>query len=135
MTHPFDANLMFYTEKDVTQSESAGAVLQVWGQVDKGLAARIICEDAFGANDTVLPKVYLSTDGSTYNLVAQARQGAVKPKGGYEWMIPFPCAPGKNYVKLELIVTAASTTMTLTDVVAGIVPNVGGVFDRTNHFE
>lgn len=134
MTHPFDANLMFYTEKDVTASESS-PVLTAWGQIKEGLAVRVLVEDAFGANDTMLPKVYVSSDGSTYNLVAQARQGAVKPKGGYEWMIPFPVPAGKTYVKLELVVTAASTTSLFTDVVAGIVPNVGGVFDRANHFE
>lgn len=134
MGHPFDANLMFYTGKDVTTDESVGP-LTVWGQVERGLAVRLVVEDAYGANDTLLPIVHLSADNSTYNLVAQYHKGAIKVDGGYEFLVPFICPPGKWYVKLELSVTVASTTPLFTDVFAGIVPNVGDVFQRANHFE
>lgn len=134
MSHLFDADLMFYTEKDVTTDESVGP-LEVWGSIEKGLSVRVLVEDAYGANDTMLPMVHLSANNSTYNLVAQYHKGATKVKGGYEFLIPFICPPGKWYAKLELAVTVASTTPLFTDVVAGIVPNVGDVFSRTNHWE
>jgi len=133
MTHPFDDELMFATGADLTASVSQGP-LTVYGQIEKGLAVRVVVEDAFGANDTMLPKVYLSADNSTYNLVAQSHLGATLVDGGYEFMVPFPVPAGKWYVKLELVLTAASTTSTFTDVYAGIVPNVGQPFDRTSNW-
>lgn len=134
MTHPFDAELMFDTGTDLTADISYDAI-EVWGQIEKGMAVRVVVEDAFGANDTMLPKVHVSTDGTNYNMVIEAIDGAVKVKGGYEFMIPFPVFPGKTYVKLELDLTVASTTAEFKDVYAGIVPNVGQPFDRTSNWE
>ena len=134
MSHPFDAELMFATGADVTADVSYDAI-EVWGQVEKGMAARVVVEDAFGANDTMLVKVHTSTDGSTYNLVAQNVEGAVKVDGGYEFLVPFPVQAGKNYVKVELDITAASTTSKFDDVYAGIIPNIGPGFDRQSHWE
>jgi len=134
MTHPFDDELMFLTGADLTADGSHGP-LTVYGQIEKGLAVRVVVEDAYGANDTMLPKVHISADGSTYNLVAQAHEGAVAVDGGYEFMVPFPVPAGKWYVKLELDLTIASTTPLFTDVFAGIVPNVGQPFDRTSNWE
>ena len=133
MSHPFDAELMFKTGADVTASESA-VTLTVWGQVEKGAAVRVVVEDAFGANDTMLPVVHVSQDGTNFYQSIEAVEGATKVKGGYEFLIPFPVAAGKNYVKLELRVTAASTTSQFDDVYAGIIPNIGPGFDRQSHW-
>lgn len=133
MTHPFDDELMWKTGGDLTADVSLDA-LEVWGQISKGVAARVVLSDAHGANDTVLPKIHRSTDGTNYNLIAQAKEGATKVKGGYEFIIPFPVPAGKNYYKLELDLTAASTTSLFEDVVAGIIPNVGDKFDRTSNW-
>lgn len=134
MTHPFDDTMMFITGADLTADGSHGPVT-VWGQINKGMAVRLVVEDAFGANDTMLLKVHHSVDNSTYNVVSQNHEGAVKVKGGYEFMVPFPVIPGKNYIKLELDLTVASTTAEFTDVYAGIVPNVGQPIDRTSNWE
>jgi hypothetical protein len=132
--HPFDAELMFRTTGNLTQDESAG-ILQVWGGIRQGLAAQVIVPSANGANDTILPKIYRSADGSTYNLVSQYAGGAqVVPSGGLALIVPFPVLPGKNYIKLELDGTAASTTYNFGAVVAGIIPNPGHDYDRTNHW-
>ena len=133
MGHPFDAESMFMTGATLTASKSSGAI-EMWGQVAKGAAARIVCEGAFGANDTVLPRVYLSEDDSTYNLVATYHKGATKVYGGKEMNVPFILPPGKWYVKLELVITIASTTAAI-PVHAGIIPNIGDTFDRTSHWE
>ncbi len=133
--HPFDANLMFRTQGDLTQDESQGP-LKVYGGIRKGLAVQVVVPSAFGANDTILPKVYISTDGSTYNLVAQYAKGATKPgSDGLVMIVPFPVIPGANYVKLELDGTAASTTYNFGAVVAGVIPNPGFDYDRANHWE
>ena len=134
MSHPFDALLMFLTGSDVTASVSLGPVT-VWGLQTKGSSVRVVVEDAFGANDTMLVNVYTSEDNSTYNLVAKNVDGAVKVDGGYEFLVPFALKAGKNYVKVELVVTAASTTSLFEDVYAGIIGNVGTEFDRSAHWE
>lgn len=134
MTHPFDDELMFKTGAHVTAAESA-VTLQVWGQIIGGMAVRVVVEDAHGANDTMLPKVHLSTDGTNFHQSIEPVEGSTKVKGGYEFVIPFPVVAGKNYVKLEFLVTAASTTSDFTDVYAGIIPNVGQKFDRTSNWE
>lgn len=128
----FDANLMFRTTGSLTQSESLGPLTVYGGKID-GMAARVIVPTANGANDTILPKVYESADGSTYNLVAQHGKGAQKPtSAGMELIIPFPVRIGKRYIKLELVVTAASTTTNFGTVIAGIVPNLGYEWDRSS---
>lgn len=135
LLHPFDVNLMFRTTAALTQAESVGP-LKVWGGIREGLAVQIVVPTANGANDTLLPKVYTSTDNSTYNLVAQYGAGATKPgTGGKVFIIPFPVNPGKQYIKLELTMTAASTTTNFGTVIAGIIPNPGFEFDRTHHWE
>lgn len=134
MSHPFDATLMFKTGADVTASESA-VTLTVWGQIARGGAVRVVVGDAFGANDTYLPVVHLSQDGTNFYQSIEALEGATKVKGGYEFLIPFPVAAGKNYVKLEHRVTAASTTSLFEDVHAGIIPNIGPGFNRKSHWE
>lgn len=131
--HAFDANLMFRTTGSLTQDESKGP-LTVWGGMEKGLAAQVIVPSANGANDTILPKVYHSADGSTYNLVAQYAGAQTVPTGGLVLIVPFPVLPGKNYIKLELDGTAASTTYDFGAVVAGIIPNPGHDYDRANHW-
>lgn len=135
MTHPFDDELMFVTGADLTATDVSYDAIEVWGQIEKGMAVRLVVEDANGANDTMLAKVHVSTDGTNYNMVVENLEGATKVKGGYEFMIPFPVPPGHNYVKLELDMTVASTTINFTDVYAGIVPNVGQPFDRTSNWE
>lgn len=135
MSHVFDAELMFRTTGNLTQDESKGPLV-VWGGIQEGLAVRVVVPTAFGANDTILPKVYLSKDGSTYNLVAQYAKGPQKPYGtGLDLIVPFAVPPGKWYVKLELDGTAASTTYNFGTVVAGIVPNPGYAYERSSNFE
>ena len=130
----YDANLMLRTTGTLTADESVGPVT-VWGGIHKGLAVRVVVPSAFGANDTILPKVYTSADNSTYNLVAQYAEGAIKPYGtGAVMIVPFPVMPGKQYVKLELDVTVASTTATFGVVTAGIVENPGFDWERGSHF-
>lgn len=129
----FDANLMFRTTGDLTASETSNALV-IYGTPIRGLAARVNVPQAFGANDTMLAKVYASTDGSSYNLVAQYAKGATKVYGGKDMIIPFALPASKWYVKLELTVTAASTTSNFGAVKAGIVEGVGYDFDRTTHF-
>lgn len=130
----YDANLMLRTTGSLTASESVGP-LTVWGGIHKGLAVRAVVPSSFGINDTVLPKVYISDDNSTYNLVAQYADGASKiPTGGKVFIVPFVMPPGKHYVKLELVVTAASTTSTYGVVTAGIVINPGFDWERSSNF-
>jgi hypothetical protein len=127
----FDANLMLRTTGTLTQDESVGPVTLYGGDI-KGLAARVVVPSAYGANDTVLPKVYASTDGSTYNLVAQHAAGAVKPGStGTKLIVPFQLPPGKWYVKVELDVTVASTTPNFGVTLVGIVQNPGFAEDRS----
>jgi hypothetical protein len=126
-----DANLMFRTTGTLTQDESLGPIV-VYGGMRHGLAVRTVVPQGYGANDTVWPKVYLSADGSTYNLVAQHAKGAQKPGStGLHLITPFAVPPGKWYVKLELDVTVASTTANFGVVTAGIVENPGYDWDRS----
>lgn len=131
MTHPFDKELMFLENATITQAVSTGP-LTVYGGIENGLAVRVVVADAVGAADTMLPKVYLSPDGTTYTLVAQHASGGATVKGGREFIVPFPVKPGKTYVKLELTVTA--TTKSYTGVYAGIVPNPGFEYDRKTNW-
>jgi hypothetical protein len=125
----FDANLMLRTTGTLTADESVGPVT-IYGGRRKGYAARIIVPSAYGANDTIQAKVYTSTDGSTYNLIAQS-VGAVKPGStGVELIVPFTPPPGKTYVKVELDVTVASTTATFGTTMVGIIDNPGFAQDR-----
>jgi hypothetical protein len=126
--------MMLRTTGSLTAAESVGPVT-VWGGIKEGLAVQVVVPTANGANDTILPRVYVSADNSTYNLVSTYREGATKPSGGKVFIIPFPVKPGKQYVKLELIVTIASTTTNFGTVFAGIIPNPGMEFDRTHHWE
>lgn len=135
---PWDANLMLRTTGNLTQNESDGP-LTVWGGIREGLAVQVWVPSANGSNDTILPKVYHSLDNSTYNLVAQYAKGATKVPSadgaaGLALIIPFPVVPGKQYIKVELIGTAASTTYNFGVVVAGIVPNPGMDYERANHW-
>ncbi|NLX13295.1 MAG: hypothetical protein GXY44_06520 [Phycisphaerales bacterium] len=131
----FDAELMFRTNGDLTASESLGPV-RVPGGVMHGHAVRVIVPDALGANDTILPKIHVSQDGSTYNLLKQYAGGAVKTKGGKEFVIPFnlPTADDDWYVKLELDVTVASTTAGFGAVIAGVVLPVNEGWSRESHW-
>lgn len=130
----FDSLLMFRTTGSLTQDESCGPVT-VWGGIQNGLAARVVVPSANGANDTLLPKIYSSDDNSTYNLVAQYVGGATKiPTGGMEFIIPFIVKPGKQYIKLELDGTAASTTYNFGAVQAGVVSNPGFDWERSSNF-
>jgi len=132
MPNAFDTNLMFWSSVAITANTTAGP-LTVWGQINKGLAVRIVTK-ATGADDTILPEVWLSADNSTYYLAATYRKGASKPGvAGTEYIIPFPVAEGKNYVKLEL--TPTGTTTSFGSTYAGIVPNDGNEWDRTSNWE
>lgn len=129
----WDANLMFRTTGSLTQSESKGP-LTVHGMPLKGMSVRVSIPQAGGADDTILPKLYASTDGSTYNLVAQYREGAKKigVAGGDLYMpIPYNVAPKgqKTYLKLELVVTGTTTNFGV--VMAGIVMGGGASIDRS----
>lgn len=132
MSHAFDDDLMFLKNATVTQAISTGPV-SVWGGIERGLAVRVVVGNSYGANDTMLPKVYVSADGTNYTLVSQHSSGGTKVYGGREFIVPFPVNPGRNYVKLELAVTA--TTKSYTGVYAGIVPNPGFDYDRNTHWE
>lgn len=129
----FDAELMFRTTGALTQDESLGPVV-VYGGIVHGLAARVVVPTANGANDTIQGKIYRSTDGSTYHLIAQWAKGNGEKPGstGLEMIIPFPVLPGKQYVKLELDGTAASTTYNFGTVVAGVIENPGHDYDRSS---
>jgi hypothetical protein len=131
MPGTFDKLLMLRTTGTLTASESVGPIT-IYGGNPEGLAARVIVPSAFGANDTILPKVYTSTDGSTYNLVAQ-NAAAVKPgSAGTELIVPFTPPAGKTYVKVELVVTIASTTANLGTTIVGLVNNPGFATDRSS---
>ncbi len=133
----FDANLMFRTTANLTQDESLGPLVVYGGQCD-GLAARVIVPGQggagnYGANDTILPRIYTSSDGSTYNLVSTYAKGAQKPgTGSLDLVIPFPVFTGKRYVKIELDVTVASTSANFGVVTAGIIENPGFDWDRSS---
>jgi hypothetical protein len=129
----FDAQLMFRTAGSGALAANASfGPLVVYGGIREGLAARVAIPSANGINDTIYPKVYISQDGTNYNLAAQYAKGAVKPgAGSLDMIVPFPVLPGKNYVKLELIGAAASTTYNFGVVQAGIVQNPGFDWDRS----
>lgn len=127
-----DSNLMFRTTGNLTQSESSGAIT-VHGTPIKGMSVQVEVPSANGANDTILPRLYASTDGSTYNVVSSWQGGATKiPTGGKTFILPFSLPHGqKTYLKLELVVTAASTTTNFGAVKAGIVLGRGAEVDRS----
>lgn len=130
----FDSTLMFRTTGDLSASESCGPVV-VYGTPMRGMAVRVEVPKANGANDTVLPRLYASADNSTYNLIASYQEGAVKPYGGKTLILPFAVKSGeKVYLKLELVVTAASTTSDFGGVRAGIVMGGGAKIDRSTHW-
>ena len=126
----FDALLMFRTTGALTTNESTGPVILYGGNND-GLAVRVVVPGANGVNDSVNAKVYRSTDGSTYNLVSQYANAGVKTYGGAELIVPFPLYPGKQYIKLELLPTVASTTVSFGTTVAGVVENPGMDWERS----
>lgn len=129
-----DANLMFRTTGALTANESSGAVT-LYGTPLKGMTAVVDVPDAYGANDTVLPRLWASTDGSSYNLFQSYKDGAVKVKGGFTFYLHFALPKSeKNYLKLELLVTIASTTAGFGTVKSGIVLGGGGSIDRTESF-
>jgi hypothetical protein len=129
MTHVFDKDLMVLENATVTQDVSSTALL-VYGGIRAGLAARVVVADAYASDDTMQPRVYISEDGTTYQLVSTGPSKTVK--GGAEFIVPFPVKPGKNYVKIELVVTA--TTKNYTGVYAGIVPNPGFEYTRKTNW-
>lgn len=128
----FDANLMWRTTGDLTADQSCDP-LTVYGGVGGRLAARVVVPDAFGVNDKVNVKVHASQDGSTYQQIAGHPKGGVATKGGAELIVPFDIPAGKNYVKVELDVTIASTTAGFGAVQAGIVSGVKFDYDRLSH--
>jgi hypothetical protein len=127
---------MFRTTGAFTTNESSSGI-KVWGGIREGMAAQVVVPSGYGANDTITGNVYTSTDDSTYVLVSKWAKGTAQKPGttGFVMIIPFPVRPGKQYIKLELLATAASTTETFGTVVAGIIPNPGYEFDRTGHWE
>lgn len=127
----FDADLMFRTTGDLTQSESKGPVT-VYGTPVRGMAVRVTVPEANGANDTILPRLHASEDGTNYYLISLLEGGAVKPYGGKDLILPFSLPKGqKTYLKLELLVTALSTTTNFGAVTAGIVLGRGAEVDRS----
>ena len=133
MTHAFDANLMMLTSGTVTASKSVGPVT-IYGTPIHGIAVRANVPSASGADDTVLVKVYASTDGSNYSVISQQR-AAVKPYGGgKDIIVPFHAPHGqKTYVKAELVVTATTPATGFGSVDVGIVP-ITAEFDRTTNW-
>lgn len=131
-----DSDLMFRTTGTLTQSESMGP-LTIHGTPPQGMSVEVIVPSAFGANDTVLPRLYMSDDGSTYTLTHTFIGGAQKPgTAGSIMHLPFFIPMGKKkYLKLELVVTIASTTANLGVAIAGLVLGMlGGEIDRTKNW-
>lgn len=127
----FDSNLMFRTTGSLTASESGGP-LTIHGTPIKGMAAKVVIPSSasIGAADTIQAKLYASTDGSTYNVIAQTAVTTPGAATAQQFVIPFSLPKGqKTYLKLELIVTA--TTSAWGTVVAGLVLGRGAEVDRT----
>lgn len=126
----FDSNLMFRTQTAMTVSESLGP-LTIYGTPIRGMNVRITIPSS-NLNDTVLPTLFASTDGSTYNVLSRYGAGATKCTGGKELNLPFMLPKGqKTYLKLELSVALASTTGVFGVVVAGLTMGGGADVDRT----
>ena len=124
----FDANLMFFSSGDLTQSKSSSA-LTVYGIPLKGAGVRIEVPEANGADATILAKLYESDDGSTYNVLSSLEGGAASAYGGKSLYLGIPQLKGKKYLKLELIIT--DTTPDFGAVKAGIVLGKGASIDRS----
>lgn len=126
----FDSNLMFMTTGDLTESMSLGP-LTIYGTPIHGMAVRISVPTGY-LNDTIAAKLYASTNGTNYNVLAAHAKGAVNTIGGVDIMVPFALPKGlKTYLKLELSVLIASTTAVFGAVKAGIVLGGGASIDRS----
>jgi hypothetical protein len=126
----FDSNLMFRTTTGaMTVSESLGPIT-IYGTPIHGMAVRIEIPSA-NLNDTVLPTLYASQDGTTYNVMARYRKGAVLCTGGKSLFLRFAIPKGeKTYLKLELSVSINSTTGVFGVVTAGLTVGGGANVDR-----
>lgn len=112
MPGAFDKELMFRTTGAMTVGASYGP-LTIYGTPLRGMAARIVipADVLIQAADTALPSIYASDDASTYYKVASREGSAViGAGGGKEWILPFHT--NMKYVKLEILLTVASTVLT-----------------------
>jgi hypothetical protein len=130
----FDNTLMFRTTGNLTQSESSSA-LTIRGTPVKGIAARVVVPGSTGTTTSVLPRLWVSADNSSFYLASTYPKGAITlaASGTGEYIVPLTAlhTEGK-YVKLELVVTG--TTPNFGAVVAGLVLGVGGDWDRSVSF-
>ena len=128
----FDNSLMFRTagEGDLTAAESGGPVT-IYGTPIKGMSVKVVVPGANGADGTFDAKLYASTDGTNYNVIARSQEGPSHKPGtdGHTYIIPFSLPKGqKTYLKLEL--EGTDTTTNFGAVVAGLVLGRGAEVDR-----
>lgn len=125
----FDANLMFHTTANVTNSQSNGP-LTVNSTPMHGLAGRVVVPTGYAAGDTIQAKYYGSTDGSNYYLLSQSRvlSGFTSTTPGEFYT---PIVGNYKYIKEELVVTSTTAANINFGVVkSGLVQNVKAKWTR-----
>lgn len=132
----FDSKLMSLDGTITVTRSISGTAIQVRGTPIKGMAARISVPSSYGTTTSILPRVWVSADGSTWYLAATYVGGAqkiLKTAGGAELIVPFsaPIAKAK-YAKIELVITG--TTASFGKVQAGFVLGVAHDWSRAKGF-
>ena len=129
----FDANLMFRTTGNLTNSASSAA-LKIYGTPVRGMAVYVAVPSTTGTTNDLMFNVWVSDDDSTYKVAAKYYGGAQSwASGGKEFVIPF--ATDKKYAKLEWVVSGSTGTPNFGVVKAGIVEGVGYDWKRAKGFE
>lgn len=126
----FDNLLMTRSSGNLTASASSSGVI-IYGTGVKGMAAYFVVPSNTGTTNSLLPRVWVSDDDSTYYLFATYHGGAWTPTSGEtgkEFVIPV--VTDKKYAKTELVITGSSGTPNFGVVLAGFVTGVGYDWDR-----
>lgn len=135
LAHPFDANLMLRQVSDGNLTATGNTTSKaVFGMIEDGLAVQIVIPSAGGTSPTLAAAVQLSTDNVTFNTVAQNVGGTRTnvAADGEVWVIPFVMPAGRYYVRVAF--TVAGTTPNFGAVSAGVIPNPGADYDRSDHW-
>ena len=130
----FDNLLMTRSSANLTASVSSSGV-KIYGTCVKGMAAYIVVPTNTGTTNSILPRVWVSDDDSTYYLKATYQEGAWTPSSaeatataGKEFVVPL--VTDMKYAKTELVITGSSGTPNFGVVLAGFVTGVGYDWDR-----
>jgi hypothetical protein len=129
----FDANLMTRTTGNLTTTESGSGVI-LRGTGVKGMAARAAVPTAYNDNDTLIMKVWVSNDNTTYYLHAQSDTLKTFKTNPRDVIVAL--VTDHKYAKIQLVPSSTTAANINFGVVkAGFVTGVGYDWDRSLGFE